>query len=139
MTTPNAKRDRGSTSDSACANDLDEAASVASSVVEKDVDMKYLTGTSKEVHRTHEQRRRGVHDDWQVDRVRLHASREASPRGASTIGSQPSYPQSTESSSRSVSLSCPDPFCFHHVLSTFILAASRVTDDGDVHPDVVCQ
>ena len=49
MTAPNAKRHRGSTSDSAYADDLDEAASMASSVVETDVDMKYLTGTSKEV------------------------------------------------------------------------------------------
>ena len=48
-TTPSAKRDRRSSSESACADDLDEAASTASSVVEKDVDMKYLTGTSKEI------------------------------------------------------------------------------------------
>ena len=49
MTTPNAKRHRGCTSVSACADVPDEAASMASSVVEKDVDMKYLTGTSKEI------------------------------------------------------------------------------------------
>ena len=38
-----------------------------------------------------------------------------------------------------VLLSCPVAFSFHHVLSTLILAASRVTDDGDVHPNVVGQ
>ena len=40
ITTPNAKRH---TSDSACADDLDEAASMTSSVVEKDVDARGWT------------------------------------------------------------------------------------------------
>ena len=100
MTTPNAKRHTGSTSDSVCADDPDEAASMASSVVQKDVDVQYLIGTSKEIlsdiinwldittigdgSGLDQQRRRGVHDEWEVERVRLHPSPEASPRGAPT-------------------------------------------------------
>ena len=37
------------TLDRVCADDLDEAAWMASSVVEKDADMKYFTGISKKI------------------------------------------------------------------------------------------
>ena len=44
---------------------------------------------------------------------------------------QLSYLQSNESATRSVWLSCPDFFSFHHVPSTLIVTVSRVTGDGE--------
>ena len=141
--------------DSACADDLDEAASMASSVVEKDVDVKDLTGASKEILLAIIQRldistilsgtglgRTNNGAEAYVTNGKLNefdCTLLAKHRRTvlQQIGSQPSSPQSTESATRSVLFSSPRPFSFHQVLS--FLAASRVTDDGDVHPSVVCQ
>ena len=156
LTTPHARRHRGSTSDSACTDDLDEAASMASPAVEKDVDMKYLTGTSKEMltaiikrldttsmlSGTGLGRTNNGADAYmtngklsEFDCTRLAKHRRVVLK---ELVSQLAFPQSTESATRSVWLSCPDHFSCHHVPIIHILAVSRVMGGGDVHPDVVC-